>query len=202
MYKVFINERPFVLSAKPLVLHQGQSVAYQSPAQLKTLLHSFKSSPLSAHSLTIYADDVEALKAVFFSLFSIIEAAGGIVQNPDGHYLFIKRLGLWDLPKGKIDPGEGVEEAALREVEEECGITGLTITANAGQTYHTYEHKGKEVLKITHWFLMESSFTGQLIPQTEEAITEAKWMDKAEVEAVVMPKTYVSIAELVGREIL
>lgn len=202
MYKVFVNERPFVLTTKPLVVPGALSVAFQNAAQLKILVHQLKSTTLASSSINVYAEDIDALWASFCSLFTVIEAAGGIVQNPQGNYLFIKRLGLWDLPKGKLDKGETLEQAAVREVEEECGISGLTITTPAGQTFHTYEYKGGDALKISHWFKMQTDFAGNLIPQTEEDITEAKWLTKAEVREVVLADTYVSIAELVKREIL
>ena len=196
MYKVFVNERPIVLSNTPLGLENGPGFAFDGAKHLKALYTAFKEKP-TLEGITVFAEDFEPLKEAFFGLFKVIEAGGGIVQNSAGDYLFIKRLGFWDLPKGKLDKGESIEAAALREVEEECGITGLSITAPAGQTYHTYEHKGNEVLKVTHWFYMQTDFADELIPQTEEDITEARWMSKEEVKAIVLKNTYPSIAELV-----
>lgn len=196
MYKVFVNERPIVLSNTPLGLQNGPGFAFDGAQQLKALYTAFKEKP-TLEGITVFADDFETLKEAFWAMFKVIEAGGGIVQNSAGDYLFIKRLGFWDLPKGKLDKGESIEAAALREVEEECGISGLSITAPAGQTYHTYEHKGNEVLKVTHWYHMQTDFAGELIPQTEEDITEVRWMTKDEVKAVVLKNTYPSIAELV-----
>lgn len=197
MYKVFVNERPLVLSNKPLNLLDGPSIAFETPQQLLALYNAFKANP-NMPGISVFADDVEALKQTFFSLFKVIEAAGGVVQNNDGHYLFIKRLGYWDLPKGKLDKGEGIEAAALREVEEECGINGLSITLPLGQTYHTYTHKGAEVLKITYWFAMQTTFSGELVPQTEEDITEASWMSKEDIKTTVLANTYASIVSLIA----
>ncbi|UPT65245.1 MAG: NUDIX domain-containing protein [Sphingobacteriales bacterium JAD_PAG50586_3] len=196
MYKVFVNERPIVLSNTPLGLENGPGFAYENPKHLSALYRAFKEKP-TLEGITVFADDFEVLKDAFWGMFKEIEAAGGIVQNLQGEYLFIKRLGFWDLPKGKLDKGEAIRDAAVREVEEECGITGLTITAEAGKTYHTYTHKEKEVLKVTHWFYMQTDFTGNLIPQAEEDITEARWFTKAEVYSVVLQNTYASIAELI-----
>jgi 8-oxo-dGTP pyrophosphatase MutT (NUDIX family) len=196
MYKVFVNERPIVLSNTPLGLQNGPGFAFDGAQQLKALYTAFKEKP-TLEGITVFADDFETLKEAFWAMFKVIEAGGGIVQNSTGDYLFIKRLGFWDLPKGKLDKGESIEAAALREVEEECGITSLAITAPAGQTYHTYEHKGNEVLKVTHWYYMQTDFAGDLVPQTEEDITEVRWMSKEEVKAVVLKNTYPSIAELV-----
>jgi 8-oxo-dGTP diphosphatase len=54
----------------------------------------------------------------------MIRAAGGVVIRDDGRVAIVHRPrhGDWSLPKGKLDPGEGWETAALREVEEECGL--------------------------------------------------------------------------------
>lgn len=202
MYKVFVNERPFVLSAEPVNIKDCKSVEYADIQQLKTLFAELKQARLSLKAVNVYSPDVASLKKDFFKLFTRIKAAGGIVQNPKGEYLFIKRLGYWDLPKGKIDKGEEREAAAIREVEEECGISGLTITARAANTYHMYEQRGYDILKTTYWYFMDTTFDGQLIPQTEENITEARWMTKEEVATEALSKTYVSIAELIKASIL
>jgi 8-oxo-dGTP pyrophosphatase MutT (NUDIX family) len=52
----------------------------------------------------------------------IIKAGGGIVVNEQNEVLLIYRRGKWDLPKGKLDDGETIEECALREVKEETGL--------------------------------------------------------------------------------
>ncbi|MBK9671561.1 MAG: NUDIX domain-containing protein [Bacteroidetes bacterium] len=71
------------------------------------------------------------------SIYTKIEAAGGIVKNKQGQLLFIFRHGKWDLPKGKIEKGENEQDAALREVEEECGIAELTLQKKLTTTFHT-----------------------------------------------------------------
>ena len=53
-------------------------------------------------------------------------AGGGKVYNPKNEILFIFRNGKWDLPKGKAEAKETINLTALREVEEETGITGLS----------------------------------------------------------------------------
>lgn len=127
-----------------------------------------------------------------------IIAAGGLVQNTKGEYLFIFRRGKWDLPKGKVDKNEKIEDAAIREVEEECGISGLEIIRPISKTYHTYTIKGEKILKETHWFFMKTNRTEKLIPQTEEDITEAVWADKKEVKTL-LENTYDTIKD-VGKE--
>ncbi|MBK9478652.1 MAG: NUDIX domain-containing protein [Bacteroidetes bacterium] len=130
------------------------------------------------------------------SIYTKIEAAGGIVKNKQGQLLFIFRHGKWDLPKGKIEKGENEQDAALREVEEECGIAELTLQKKLTTTFHTYYLKDTPILKASHWYLM--NYTGnstQLIPQTEEHISDARWMNATEIQEA-MKNTYASIAEV------
>ena len=132
----------------------------------------------------------------FNSMFTRIEAAGGIVRNQAGGYLFIKRLGCWDLPKGKLDKNELVPDAALREVTEETGLTGLEITKQLPSTFHIYtDRKGREILKETYWFEMMCKEEQTLVPQLEEDITEARWFKQNELDIPVQ-NTYASIKAL------
>jgi len=117
----------------------------------------------------------------FCSDYILIEAAGGLVYNLDNQLLMIFRNGKWDLPKGKLEVGENIQECAIREVEEECGVLGLCIVNALQDTYHTYEIKGKRILKRTYWFEMKTDFKGGLLPQTEEGITKVDWVDKQDI---------------------
>ena len=90
----------------------------------------------------------------------------------------ILRNGKWDLPKGKLEQNESIKECAIREVQEECGVSGLSIINALEDTYHTYEINSKKILKRTYWFVMNTNFKGSLMPQTEEGITEVVWLDK------------------------
>lgn len=112
----------------------------------------------------------------FGEQFTAIEAAGGLVTSPRGESLMIFRNGRWDLPKGKLEAGEEIPVCAVREVEEECGITGLKLGKLLTRTYHLYEMDGKEMLKRTSWFAMGNDGAGQLTPQTEEGITDIRWV--------------------------
>ena len=118
----------------------------------------------------------------FCSKFIIIEASGGLVFNKDEQILMIFRNGKWDLPKGKLEEGESIENCAIREVEEECGISNLQITEKLTDTYHIYKHKGKKILKRTFWFKMKSNFDGDLISQTEEGIMKVVWVERHEIQ--------------------
>jgi 8-oxo-dGTP pyrophosphatase MutT (NUDIX family) len=135
---------------------------------------------------------------MFFDDHKRIEAAGGIVINPEHEILFIKRLGYWDLPKGKVEKNEELKVAAVREVEEECGISSPSIERKLLKTYHTYSAKGRNYLKTTHWYLMAYSQNEKLIPQEEEGITEVKWVKKEEMEPQIN-NTYNSIIDVLNK---
>lgn len=131
-----------------------------------------------------------------FPDYKYIEAAGGLVQHNDT-YLFIKRNGVWDIPKGKLDKGETPEIAAVREIEEECGLVKPVIIRHLVDTWHTYEHKGKMVLKKTYWYWLKASETKMnLVPQTEEGITEVAFFNKTEF-AKIKADTFLSILEVI-----
>lgn len=149
------------------------------------------------NEIHFYNTNVQDLFQWFSSMFTIVEAAGGLVKNENGSYLFIFRNGKWDLPKGKIEKGETIRDAAVREVEEECGINGLTILKELPTTYHTYTLGNNAVLKPTYWFEMKCSGHPELVPQTEEGITEVKWMNAAELETV-RENTFPSIIDLIA----
>ena len=128
----------------------------------------------------------------------IIEAAGGMVFNPKGELLMMLRRGQWDMPKGKLDEGETIEACALREVEEETGISNLRLCEKLQTTYHTYAFQGKTVLKPSHWYKMECTGTEELVPQTEEDITELLWANNVKA-AELAKKAFPSIREMIEK---
>ena len=125
-----------------------------------------------------------------------IEAAGGVVRS-SGCILFIHRLGRWDLPKGKLEKGETPEVGALREVEEECGISGLRIAQALQPTFHTYIVKDKVVLKKTHWFEMNVDGLPTLTAQYEEDISQAIWATEANLPRL-LKDTYPAIRDVMA----
>lgn len=128
--------------------------------------------------------------------FRYIEAAGGFIQKGD-EYLFIHRHGRWDLPKGKLEKGEGVREAAIRECEEECGVKELQIKKSLGSTFHLYPFKKDIALKQSFWFYMHTAFQGPLIPQTGESIEKAEWINESRVLSEILPDTYFTIRDVI-----
>jgi len=141
----------------------------------------------------------------FRKRFVEIPAAGGLVQNSDGKFLFIRRFGVWDLPKGKIEEFETPEQAAVREVEEECGIFGLAIVRQLDSTYHIYRspyHDFPEnlVLKETKWFLMHYSGNEIPVPEVEENIEAVRWFGLDELDEVYV-ETYSSLTDFLEKSL-
>ncbi|MFN5054418.1 MAG: NUDIX hydrolase [Bacteroidota bacterium] len=134
----------------------------------------------------------------YLSHFIQIEAAGGMVLNTKGELLMMFRRGKWDMPKGKLDEGETIKECALREVREETGLTHLKVGRKLQITYHTYAIKGKNVIKPSHWYFMKYDGNEIPIPQTEEDITEVRWVNKKEA-AKLIDDAYASIREIVKK---
>jgi 8-oxo-dGTP pyrophosphatase MutT (NUDIX family) len=119
-----------------------------------------------------------------------------ILHSDEDKYLFIKRNGRWDLPKGKLELNEKKKDAAVREVEEECGLKIKSLGSKLLKTYHVYEIKGKPVLKISSWYSMEAKAKQKLIPQLEEGITEVKWFKK-EDWGLIRANTYPNILDVI-----
>ena len=181
MYKVFINETPLIFTNTEGVLPEWKNddnVLTTKYLGKKKFLHNYidlleKSNKY--HQVVLFSDDLKALWSDFSSIFKVIEAAGGVVFNEKEEVLVIFRRNFWDLPKGKIDKGESPEEAAVREVQEETGLKNVILGKHILDTYHTYELKGKRILKKTYWYEMKTTDT-QLIPQQEEDIEQAEWV--------------------------
>ncbi|MDB5193328.1 MAG: bis(5-nucleosyl)-tetraphosphatase, asymmetrical [Segetibacter sp.] len=127
-----------------------------------------------------------------------IIAAGGIVENEEGKILLIFRRGKWDLPKGKLDDGETIEECAVREVEEETGLRNIKLGELVGVTNHYYNEKGKDLLKESHWYAMKVTGQQNLVPQLEEDIHELKWVSEHEIQPY-MSNTFNNITEIIEK---
>ena len=115
-----------------------------------------------------------------------------VFQFQKKEILFIYRLGTWDLPKGRIEKGESIEQTAVREVEEECGVKELTIIQPLITTYHLFYMNDVQQLKITYWFLMKTDFREKLIPQLEEGITKVEFKNEVQAD-IAMQNTYANI---------
>lgn len=199
MYKVFFNERKVFLTGdflKSFQENHGLFYKFNDKEELKELLLIFLAIN-KINSLFIYNNDLEELKKSFISCFRYVEAAGGLVSNKEnGKFLFINRFDKWDLPKGKIEDGETPEITAIREVEEECGISDVKIISPLSCTYHTYFFKNTPHLKKTHWYRMEYSGSETPRPQTGEFITKVMWAGNKDLK-MVRRNTYGSIIDLI-----
>lgn len=126
--------------------------------------------------ITVIGHNFDAWE-VFQRDHDFVLAAGGLVMDEYGRLLAIKRLGKWDLPKGKVEKDEAVDVGAVREVQEECGLLHVELKEFVTSTWHTYERKGRQHLKRTDWFLMRASSNEELTAQSEEDIEEVRWLD-------------------------
>jgi len=183
-----MNESALILADfTPESLLDFQQIDLQSLDMAKLFKKSLSSAKSTNYLLLV--EDPKATLTAIKSSFRLIKAAGGLVKNGDGKLLFIHRLGKWDLPKGKIDPGENSKKAAVREVEEECGVHVDYLGPKIISSYHVYEMKGELVLKKTNWYEMAVNKSPKLTPQTSEHITEAKWISPEQL-TLVLENTY------------
>ncbi len=146
--------------------------------------------------LVIECIDKNSIKKAVKSYFEVIEAAGGIIRNDENKLLLIKRLGKWDLPKGKKEKGESSIQTAQREVEEECNIK-VKVGKKVVTSWHTYSLKNHKMLKRTRWYDMQCISDKKMKPQKEEGIEAIAWKSDAELK-VCMQNTYASIAYIIA----
>ena len=206
MYKIYINGTPLFLAStaeaggKPFADDKRIVARYMSNSRLLLSYLDMLEKNTNFDSVTIFADDVEKLFEDFAGQFRIIEAAGGVVRNQEGEVLLIFKRDHWDLPKGKLDKGESREEAAVREVMEETGLSSVELGEYLGITYHTYrDAKKRRVLKYTYWYRMTAEKEA-LEPQAEEGIEHAEWRHPAAFLASD-PVVYGNIRGLLEKEI-
>jgi ADP-ribose pyrophosphatase YjhB (NUDIX family) len=189
MYTIFSHDVPIYLTDNLKNETQNNFLRYDKNA-ISDVLIKTKFEEIDA--VFLYHPDLKELWKKFKDYFKIERAAGGLIKNDKGETLFIFRLDRWDLPKGKIEKGESKKEAAIREVKEECGLHEVTIDIKLPKTYHIFERNDQDTLKITHWYLMKTKYTGKLTPQFEEDITEAIFKNSMGVEKA-LENTYGNI---------
>lgn len=201
MYKIYVNDTPLFLGEMqeimPVPAVEGEDLhcIYRGKVQYLTNYIDLLEKPRRYRSVQIRSENYTQLVDDFFGIFKRIDAAGGLVFNAEGKVLLIYRLETWDLPKGKIDPGETPPQAAVREVQEETGLQDVVLGEFLTHTWHTYrDHKDRRVLKCTHWYRMHSN-DQQLIPQRSENIEQAVWADLPGFLAAP-PRVYPSILDV------
>ena len=198
--KIYYNDKPLILTT------DSEGYINQNPtAELYTFFHgaTMRNFNQALQHLEMpgakggIIEDVSAIsiQECLKDLYAPIDAGGGIAYNEDGAILMIFRRGKWDLPKGKRDEGETMEECALREVREETGIKNLTLDTKICDTYHVYAQNNELMLKRTSWYKMKASVTEKLKPQKEENIIEARWVSEKDLAPLAL-KTYEAVREV------
>jgi 8-oxo-dGTP pyrophosphatase MutT (NUDIX family) len=196
MIKINFNEKRIFLAeqAMPFLAEKNLKNAHiifsMNASKMLDFIDEIQVSDIK--DVVIEGNPSEIMQLFRDQLIPII-AAGGLVVNPNNEILFIYRRKRWDLPKGKMDPGESIEECAIREVQEETGIGELKIVKPLLTTYHIYIENGI-VFKTTYWYLMHAEHV-ILNPQLEEGITKAVWVHRNNIQ-LQLQKTYDSILDL------
>jgi len=199
--KIYFNDKPLFLcdaidkTIRPFIHHDDAVFIDELNAHtIKTMIHEMQQPQV--HAGIFQHPDLEELKKAFFKKFTLIEAAGGLVKNKENKILMIFRRGKWDLPKGKLDKGEKIEDCAIREVEEETGLKDVKLNSPLLVTYHTYHEGTKFVLKESHWFTMTITGEQKLTPQTEEDIFDIKWVGPGDVNSY-LSKSFPLISDVI-----
>jgi len=196
MYKVFIKNKPifFIENDEDISTLDSQFVySCDNKDDKEIVLDKHSASENYIYVQGVSFDEVWKL---FFGKYKTVQAAGGVVINNKNQVLFIFRNGFWDLPKGKVEDEEAISIAAIREVEEECGIKP-TLISKLLVTYHTYDTYGENCIKPTHWYLMQYDGAEELLPQEEEGITNVQWVNQEDI-ASKMLSTFGSIIDVIG----
>ena len=211
--KIFLNDRTieFVPSRPESTMPSDMVVGNTAAADMQVAWEDFRRYEKFRRLVVIDPEfnvqDASTAFRTFSSFFKFVPAAGGLVKNEKGAFLFIHRLGFWDLPKGKIDktdvPGPGysihdlsaARAAAIREVKEETGLKSVEITGELQATWHIYAAKEKHYLKKTQWFAMQADSSQPLKPATREGIFLVKWTPPGGIHCI-LSHTYASIREL------
>lgn len=179
MYKVFVNDKPLFLTNTVEKETDFRMFLLETVDIEQLIVNMFNNKVKKA--FLYHPDEKETLKMLKEKI-PVAKAGGGLVYNTKGEVLFIFRNGKWDLPKGGIEKHEEIEDTAMREVEEETGVSGLKITQKLQKTYHVFKRNGTYRLKITHWFEMKTDYNGILSGQLEEGIEKVAWLNPEQIK--------------------
>lgn len=193
MYKVFVGDKPIVLTTEVEKENNFKNYLLKSVNMAKVIR---KLNTTSLKEVRLIHKNKKKLIKKFLKKLPNVIAGGGKVFNEDGEILFIYRNDKWDLPKGKAERNETIEETAIREVTEETGVNGLEITKPLDITYHIFKRNGRYKIKITYWFEMKTSFKGDLYAQEDEGITKVAWLNSDQANKA-LENSYANIKLLV-----
>jgi len=196
MYKIYFGDRFLQICSKNTNKTGINTREVSDILDLESFMTDFDQLA-SEKSYELLTEEPEKVFQQVATLFKYVEAAGGLVLNPNGDILTIFRLGKWDLPKGKREKGEAMDACAVREVEEECGIVSPRIVRQLPPTYHTYRIKGQLYVKQTCWYVMSYNGPLECKPQLEEDISQAVWTPQGDLQKV-RENTYPSILDVLG----
>lgn len=198
MYKVFIKDTPIILSTVKNIGKQYTAIPIKD-IEFKKLIKDIKKGKLKY--VNLYHPDKAMLDSILLEKLPVVVAAGGMVYNSKQQILFIKRNNRWDLPKGRVEKNEKLEDAAIREVEEETGVKNLELGDFITKTYHVFKRNKKWKLKVTYWYEMHSDYQGKLKPQKEEGIKKVKWKNFEQSQRA-LKNTYENVKLLFPKEYL
>jgi 8-oxo-dGTP pyrophosphatase MutT (NUDIX family) len=193
MYYIFVNDKPIILTTA-VEKEDGFKNFLLAEVNIGKVIKKLNSSALK--EVRLIGKNEDKLIKKFLKLLPNVEAGGGKVYNEKGEVLFIYRNDKWDLPKGKAEKNESIEETSMREVEEETGVKGLEVVRPLETTYHIFKRNGKHKIKVTYWFEMKTLFKGPLLPQEEEGITKVEWLSIEESQKA-LGNSYANIRRLV-----
>ena len=179
MYKVFVNDKPLFLTNQIFKETDFQLFLLESVDFKQLIVKYFQNKIQEAY---LYHPDEKEIMNVLKTKIPVNKAGGGLVYNKNGEVLFIFRNGKWDLPKGGTNKGEEIEDTAMREVEEETGVNGLSISKKLQKTYHVFKRNGIYKLKITHWFEMHCTYDGIPVGQADEGIEKVEWKNPTQIQ--------------------
>ncbi|GHU98175.1 hypothetical protein FACS1894159_00270 [Bacteroidia bacterium] len=192
MYNVYYRDKALCFSAGP---QSGSLNLATDEIGVTKLLQKVGNNK----HLTLISPDPGQHFERFCGQFALVHAAGGVVDKPSGELLLIFRNRVWDLPKGHLEQGESLAECALREVGEECGLSDLSLGREICTTRHFYRVSGGGwELKQTAWFAMTATGDTSLTPQTEEGITQVRWVAPTEAIALTSP-SYQTVIRVLGK---
>lgn len=197
MHKIYFEKRCMIIcppDEQALSDPNAVMVSIGRSEDVHQLINMFEVSG-SLHRIYIPSEDTESTYRMICAEFKEVNAGGGLVTNRRGDYLLIRRGGLWDLPKGHQEPGEGISTTSLREVSEETGINDLVLRDLICVTDHCYRRDGIWHLKHTWWYDMLYTNPTDLTPQKEEDISKAAWVAKSSLPPFLL-NTYPSIQEV------